>query len=528
MNKYKYTILPVLSALALTGCNDFLDEMPDSRATLDSDEKIKNILVSAYNDHDYCMVLEMSSDNTDWFGDQVPNSVRWFDDAWRWKDESETINESLDRFWSGAYISIASANQAITAIGTPQNDTQKELLGEALMCRAYHHFMLANIFCKAYNNNNLGELGVPYMDKPETQLAPQYERGTVGQVYQKIQEDIEAALPLMGDSHLSIPKYHFNVKAAYAFACRFYLFTEQWEKAVEYADKCLGSQPATMLRDWAAMASMTQSFDVVCNEFISPSSNANLLLATSYSRLGTLWGPYTSYGRYNHGAYLSEHEDLRATQLWGTYFNFRITPKYYQGSTYNKVIFWKTPYLFEYTDLVAGIGYTHSVVPVLTSDETILNRAEALTMLKRYDEAAADLTMWMKAITKSTKTLTPASIQTFYNNQTYSYEDENKLNGTLKKHLNPAFEIDAEGSVQECMLQCVLGFRRVETIQHGLRWFDIKRYGIEIPRRLMDTSSTPKPKQLVDWLSVDDERRALQLPSDVISAGLTPNPRPNK
>lgn len=514
-----------LPALALTGCNDFLDEMPDSRATLDSEEKIQNILVSAYNDHDYCMVLEMSSDNTDWFGDQVPNSVRWFDDAWRWKDETETLNESLSSFWSGAYISIASANQAITALGEPTTDTQREILGEALMCRAYHHFMLVNIFCREYSKNTLDELGIPYMDRPETQLSPKYQRGTVGEVYEKIQKDIEAALPLVGDSHLTIPKYHFNVKAAYAFACRFYLFTEQWEKAVECADKCLGSQPATMLRDWAAMAKLTQSFAVVCNEFISPSSNANLLLSTSFSRLGVLWGPYTSYGRYNHGAYLSQTEDMRATQLWGSYFNFRITPKYYQGSTYNKVIFWKTPYLFEYIDPVAGIGYNHSVVPVLTSDETILNRAEALIMLNRYDEAAADLTLWMKAITKSTTTLTPASIQTFYNKQAYSYEDPTGMVGTLKKHIAPGFQIDAEGSVQECMLQCVLGFRRIETIQHGLRWFDIKRYGIEIPRRLMDTSGTPKPKEIIDWLRRDDNRRALQLPSDVISAGLTPNPR---
>lgn len=35
-------------ALALVSCGDFLDKNPDLRTTLDSEEKIANILVSAY------------------------------------------------------------------------------------------------------------------------------------------------------------------------------------------------------------------------------------------------------------------------------------------------------------------------------------------------------------------------------------------------------------------------------------------------------------------------------------------------
>ena len=34
-----------LSAMALTGCDDFLDTMPDNRATLNNEEKITKMLV---------------------------------------------------------------------------------------------------------------------------------------------------------------------------------------------------------------------------------------------------------------------------------------------------------------------------------------------------------------------------------------------------------------------------------------------------------------------------------------------------
>ena len=94
---------------------------------------------------------------------------------------------------------------------------------------------------------------------------------------------------------------------------------------------------------------------------------------------------------------------------------------------------------------------------------------------------------------------------------------------TVKKHLHPAFAIDAEGSVQETMLQCVLGFRRMETLHQGLRWFDVKRYGIEIVRRTMGADG--KPATLTDVLKKDDNRRAVQIPLDIRQAGVEANPR---
>lgn len=525
MNKYiKTALLFALPAAALSSCNDYLDTMPDNRTTLDSEFKIEKMLTSAYPDHEYCTALEMISDNTDDYGERVTSENRWFDDTFNWKDEIETDNSSFKNVWEGCYTAIAATNEVFQAIDAlEQTEKIRQLRGEALLCRAYNHFMLGAIFCKAWTQNAANDLGLPYMEKAETELDPKYERGNLADFYNKIQADLEEGLQYVSDAYYTVPKYHFNVKAAWAFATRFYIFTEQWDKAIQAANRCLGSSPASALRDWTSMAAMTQSYDAVSDAYIDAASPANLLLGTGYSSLGLIYGPYTYCGRYNHGISIATNEDIRANNIFGDYTMFRITPKTYQGSSYNKVIFWKAAYKFEYTDLVAQIGYAHTVVPLFTSDECLLNRAEAYIMTNRFDEAAADLTLWMKNITKSTKTLTPDNIVAFYKDKPYSYEDAKGLQGTLKKHLNPAFAIDAEGSTQECMLQCMLGFRRMETLHHGLRWFDIKRYGIEIPRRLMNANN--QPEELKDVLKKDDKRRAVQIPQDVRDAGLEPNPR---
>ncbi len=527
MKKYiNYAFAFALSTVALTGCDDYLDTMPDNRATLDSEEKIGRMLVSAYPTHTYVTFCEISSDNVDHYGMDNPYTKRWLDEIYSYREETESDNESTERFWSDCYISIAACNESLKALDELglTTATAAEMRGEALVARAYNHFMLASVFCDPYCQANLEKQGLPYMEGPETELLPKYERGKLGEFYEKIQKDLEEGLPIIGDAHLTIPRYHLNQQAAWAFATRFYLYTEQWEKAVEAAGRCLGEQPKTMLRNWAEVATMPSNQEAVTNEYISSSVNANLLILTAYSQLGTTFGAYFTNSRYSHGKYIATHEDMSATNIWGSNTMFRVTPKVYTGTNLDKTIFWKFPYKFEYTDLIAGVGYVHTVYPAFTTDECLLNRAEALIMLKRYDEAAADMTLWMQNITKSTKTLTPDNIVAFYKPKAYSYADEkDPLASTIKKTLNPLFAIDEPGSVQECMLQCVLGFLRIENMHNGLRWFDVRRFGIEYPRRMMNMAGVPEKQ--IDFLGKDDPRRTIQIPLKVRDAGLAPNPR---
>lgn len=234
------------TSLVLVSCNSFLDELPDNRTTLDSEEKIKRILVSAYATNHYAMVAEFLTDNIEDLGTDNANSERFYEELAYWKDTKEVKNDAVKHIWESHYKAIASANEALLAIenlGNPSN--LAPFRGEALITRAYNHFVLVNLFSNHYNTQTSAtDLGIPYMSKPETTLSPQYERGNVKEVYEKINADIEEGLPLIRDNVYSVPKYHFNTKAAYAFAARFNLYYEKWDKAVAYANVVLGASPS--------------------------------------------------------------------------------------------------------------------------------------------------------------------------------------------------------------------------------------------------------------------------------------------
>ena len=166
---------------------------------------------------------------------------------------------------------------------------------------------------------------------------------------------------------------------------------------------------------------------------------------------------------------------------------------------------------------MAGTGYRHTVYPLFTAEETLLTRAAAYIMQKEYTAALNDMNLYLSNSCSKYKTLTEANISSW----AASVADYDPKNPTPKKPLNPAFEID---QTQEGMIHTLLLLRRYETLHYGLRWFDVKRFGIEIYRRTL-TSNDLGIKSVDDTLEVRDNRRAVQLPADVLAADMTPNPR---
>ena len=532
MKKIFYTL--VLATLVLTGCDKFLDKMPDNRAEIDTPEKIRALLVSAYPSTDYMLVTEFMSDNVDDYGKNNPNTDRFIDQVFAWDDVTESDNEDPESVWGSCYGAVACANEALKAIDLlteqdPTLDLRAER-AEALLCRAYGHFILVNVFCMAYNSvTSAKDAGIPYITTPETTLKPAYERGNVADVYEKIGKDLEAALPDVSDRYYTVPKYHFNPKAAYAFAARFYLYYGKFDKSVEYATKCLGTEPAAMLRDWEFQSTMTQKYTAIVAHYIDASLNCNLLLMTAYSKMGLAFGPYYVYSRYAHGNYLAEMETGEAIpNLWnGSNETYWMGMKEYEATNLDKTMFWKLPYLFEYTDPVARIGYYRTVYPAFTADQVLLERAEANVLQGKYDEALDDVNVWIRNIASADpehlpRTLDLDRVNTWFNNQPYHVWDSS----SVKKHLNPKFATFQEGSTQENMIQCVLALKRVETLGQGLRWFDVKRYGIQLDRRIINADG--RPYRNTGTLVPFDKRSAVQIPKKVRDAGITPNPRDNQ
>ncbi|MDR1682671.1 MAG: RagB/SusD family nutrient uptake outer membrane protein [Candidatus Symbiothrix sp.] len=540
MRKITISALLLLS-LIFVSCNEFLDVMPDNRTQLDTKEKVAKLLVSAYPGSSSWMIAEFSSDNTDEvIGSFQPGSEM---DAslFFWKDVDQIAQDSPAAFWEVCYGAIATANQALAAIENIGNadgnlNAQK---GEALLARAFAHFKLSNIFCKAYSpKTSDSDLGIPYSEAPETTVLPKYQRGTVADVYAKIARDIEEGFPLLDDSEYknqAAKKYHFNKQAAAAFATRFYLYYGQNEKAIEYANRVL---PATnlqsVLRNWNTLAK-ENDFKIRSQNFINENNPANLLLTVQSSLWQRVHGPYGTGAKYCHSRFLCQTETNESQGPWGdskSMFAYKAF-SYTGGSPKAQML--KYYEFFEYIDIVAGIGYPRMVQADFTIDEALLNRAEAKALLKDSIGALNDINAFLSVFTDTANNPVPVlsleKINSFYNIRYYYTPSGERW--SPKKKLNPDFELESShnpsnelvASTQENLIHCILQLRRIVMVHEGLRWNDIKRYGIEVYRRMVTANFRASVYGEEFVLRKDDPRRALQLPKSVISAGMEPNPR---
>lgn len=527
---YKGSLM-LASVAILASCADQLDTLPDNRTTLDTPKKIAGLLVTAYPDRTPTLFNEWMSDNTDYMGAQNSQGNRGGDQYFFWQEQTEGGNDSPEMVWMLYYEGVYKANEALAAIddqGGPKNDILRNSKGEALLIRAYNHFILANEFCRPYNGKtSTKDAGLYYATgiADFSAAAEQSNRGTVADVYAKIAADIEAGIPLLNDTY-EVPKYHFNKQAAYAFATRFYLYYEKWEKAKEYADKLLGSNPAASLRDYRALQAMPLSKSEqavkIAEAYCSASADCNLLVQTSVSNAGMALAPWLISKRYTLTNYLAETELFLSNNIWGTSSNLIWKPFTVNSGESNFALLMKLPREFEIRNTTTGSGYLRTLNVDFTMDEALLNRAEAEIMLGQNDAACADMTIWMKNFFNTNVTLTPTSVQTYFKTVPYAYADAAKMVPSFKKHISPRFTIDAEGSVQESLLQCLLNFRRIETVHQGMRWMDIRRYNIEIPRRLIGANG--RPSKNLDWLEKDDPRQVVQIPQSIREAGVAGNP----
>ena len=539
MNKKKIISLFTLAAAVATlpACNDFLEEMPDNRTELDTGDKIVNVLVSAYSEYPYTIISEFASDNVDEIVLENPQFDPEQEEYYRWQDvTSSTYNEAPQAVWTGLYKAVGTANHALEAIeklGGATTDQLKAAKGEALLCRAYGHFLLVNLFCQAYNPAYADtDMGIPYITKPETSLDPKYDRGTVAGVYERIYDDLQDGLPLINDSYYKQPKYHFNRQAAYAFAARFYLFYQKWDECIAAANEVFNNgSPATMMRDLAANGKMNmQSADgqtlLRTMDYINSAHSCNLLLQPGITQVpGLCFGPYEAVTGFTHGNLLNSTETFEAqTAPWATKGDYKLysAPFTMQDASADKSFAWRCPYLFEIKDPVMQTGLPRYVYPAFTVEETLLCRAEAYIMKKEYTPALEDMNLWISKYVKpdasKVQQLTTANVDRWAKNTDfYTYD-----NPTVKKKIEaPAFPV--ESGTQENMCYALLHLRRVETAFLGLRWFDVKRYGITIYRRKV--ANATDVTGFTDILVARDPRSAMQIPPDVVAAGLEANPR---
>ena len=349
---------------------------------------------------------------------------------------------------------------------------------------------------------------------------PKY-RKSVAEVYRLIEQDILEGIDLIDDSKYQVPAYHFNRNAANALAARFYLFKRDYANCIKYANAALGSNPSSSLRKWASMSANTIS--TLLNAFNDETAPCNYLIQSTYS----LQDRMLSACRYaiNSG---SAAENVSATKdiLYeggGPNWSGRLKAfdgKIYRwgaGSEYGSWLFRVYEY-FEYTDKIAGIGYVHILYQPFTAEETLLCRAEAEVYMGRAADAIRDLGYWT-ASKMVDEELTQAGINSKYKGNSNS----NIYVGDLHPmEMSSEWKWNTLSDDEKRIIHCILHFRRIETMFEGMRWFDIKRYGITVHHAYR---SPVEDEIHHDYLKWDDPRRVLQIPQNVIKAGYPSNDR---
>ena len=536
-------IIYLIAGISLfSSCSDLLDELPDSQVPVNSPERIKRVLVNAYPGASAMMLNEYSSDNIADNGTIVTDFNYLTDEVVYWKTINEYGNyEGLEYVWAQNYKAISHANEALEGIAKLGNDPKlNPAKAEALLARAYAHFELVNTFCKAYNpTTSNADLGIPYALTSETKLDPKYGRSTVAQVYQHIAADLQEGLPLIEDSYYQMPKYHFNKKAANAFAARFYLYYQNWDKAIEYANNVLSTNDVTtksLLRNWEDFRDVNKAGSTNQGSralyYAREDIEANLLLLPISSQLPTAYYTQGVAKRYTHNVFISETQTIEAKNVWD--------PQGKSGkNNYGYEFYWFMPikvdngrnstvFFDKFPSFSTGSTSRTVIVP-FTTDETLLVRAEAKIHKGEYEAALKDLNLWTSKFIQQKTILSYSSrnevtldqVKSFYNAMAYSQNTQDGL--TQKKQLTPSFAIANDGTA-EPLLHYLLQCRRILTLGEGLRWQDVKRYNIEVPRFQTDNVDRHL-NELKATLPATDQRRAIQLPASSIKAGMQPNPR---
>lgn len=536
-------IIYLIAGISLfSSCSDLLDELPDSQVPVNSPERIKRVLVNAYPGASAMMLNEYSSDNIADNGTIVTDFNYLTDEVVYWKTINEYGNyEGLEYVWAQNYKAISHANEALEGIAKLGNDPKlNPAKGEALLARAYAHFELVNTFCKAYNpTTSNADLGIPYALTSETKLDPKYGRSTVAQVYQHIAADLQEGLPLIEDSYYQMPKYHFNKKAANAFAARFYLYYQNWDKAIEYANNVLSTNDVTtksLLRNWEDFRDVNKAGSTNQGSralyYAREDIEANLLLLPISSQLPTAYYTQGVAKRYTHNVFISETQTIEAKNVWD--------PQGKSGkNNYGYEFYWFMPikvdngrnstvFFDKFPSFSTGSTSRTVIVP-FTTDETLLVRAEAKIHKGEYEAALKDLNLWTSKFIQQKTILSYSSrnevtldqVKSFYNAMAYSQNTQDGL--TQKKQLTPSFAIANDGTA-EPLLHYLLQCRRILTLGEGLRWQDVKRYNIEVSRFQTDNVDRHL-NEFKASLPASDERRAIQLPASSIKAGIQPNPR---
>ena len=250
------SIYILLLAWIVSGCNDFLEESSQNEIHPSTVKDMEKLLEGEA----YFVKSEsgLYTNMTDIFTDNITNIAigknnnyreekprlryRYLWDATMWEDNGWDSDISI---WQKPYERIKGCNVILEYIDQMLGDDDKRehLKGEAYFLRGFFYFYLTNFFGKPYNCNPETDLAVPL--KLTTDVTDEkFTKNTVAECYEQIVSDLKKGAELMSAHRGSqSPKTtRVNYLTSYALLSRTYLYMEDWDNTIRYADSVISQK----------------------------------------------------------------------------------------------------------------------------------------------------------------------------------------------------------------------------------------------------------------------------------------------
>lgn len=444
-----------ISLVILTGCGDFLEEYSQDTYYATSYEDLDELLIGDC----YIQVKPAQrlgrTDAVGYFlnylADEIEeqnNGYNMIVDAkerifgyytWQQRPGAKQDNSGFlaeNGTWTEVYRLINVANNIIESVEkVPQQlDVEKlgvaRVRGEAHFLRGYYYFWLVNLYAKPYQRETASkELGIPIKNNAEVKDVI-FKRNTLQEVYDQVLADLDQAERDLGQTGVAKSIYRADLTALNFLKSRVYLFMQNWEKAVEYADKVIKVRP--QLTDLNHLEGGFLAKTSV--ETIFSMGNSEIMKDMD-------WGPQGF--RVSHELYDAyEDADLRKSLWWWTYEDFIgytkcpiVEHRYNEEDPTNENYYF---YNYNYVD-----NFLFDV-----SDKFLFRTAEAY-LIKAEAEAY----------------------------QGHEVEARGALNALRKYRYQTGadYQVEAAG---EALVRAIREERYLELALEGHRWFDLRRYSV--------------------------------------------------
>ena len=524
----KILLVFIVIAISFTGCSKFLEEQSQNEVRPSSISDLKALMGTSGYPYQTSLYpfLSLMTDDVKCNGGQgqanYEKVVLGSKSVFSWsKDMYQELllptgwgNTSRINTWQIAYGYISTCNTVLEYIDkvTGSDIDKNNLRGQALTMRAYYYLLLVNLYGKPYNAPGVDPAKSPGVPLRLRMVVTDslYKRNTVAEVYTQIEKDLKDGLALLDENKQVNGIYKMSPNAAQALLSRMYLYQENWEQSISYADAVISTRPGlTQLSTYKALPAGGYNLYnngtpiYYSNRIYDPFLSKEIIWAYKPLLPGTgeandeafkvIMSPSYSnkfYPPYSVSNELLSLYDSRPLSDTAIYLG-DLRSRTYLMSVLNIISFSPVTYSFNFLGGSMGVGGAG-----IRTAELYLNRAEAKINLAikngnagLIQEALNDINTLRSSRYDKRKSYTPINIT----------------------------------DLQQLLSFCKDERRREFPFEEGHRWFDLRRYGMPAISHFYEEALGTGEEFI---LTQGDNRYTLQIPKVVLESNGTLSQNP--